>query len=101
MRPCRDCGKPVNRAGNVSGAPRCRICEAARVMRDWSYTPDPYAVVAYREDEAAWATREPAPVARCRCGCGRPAGQARGLAEACYQRAMRAGVLDRLFPRTR
>ena len=42
----------------------------------------------------------PSPVVTCVCGCGRHGRHhARGLIEACWKRAYRAGVLDR-YPRT-
>lgn len=61
---CTTCGKPVNRAGmNRRGNGRCLICETARVMRTFRYTPNPFDVVEYREDEERWAAR-PAPTLR-------------------------------------
>lgn len=56
MKTCKTCGKPINRGGATTGSvARCIICRVADQMRTFTYTPDPYAVVDYREDEGEWA----------------------------------------------
>lgn len=58
MKLCRDCGRPVTTGGAAARKnTRCLICRTAQLMRGWRYTPDPYAVTLYREDEARWASR--------------------------------------------
>lgn len=56
---CTTCKRPINGTGlNNGGNARCTACRVAASLRGWSYTPDPWAVVEYREDEARWAARE-------------------------------------------
>lgn len=56
MSTCRTCGRPLDGSANRH-VRRCIPCRVAAAMRGWSYTPDPYAVVEYREDETRWAAR--------------------------------------------
>lgn len=54
-RVCCSCGRPITTGKKAHR--RCTACLVAAAMRTFSYTPDPYAVVEYREDESTWATR--------------------------------------------
>lgn len=57
-RRCATCGRSIHTGGRASQRQhRCLICRTAEQFRGWHYTPDPYAVVAYRQDEAAWERR--------------------------------------------
>lgn len=55
---CTTCGRPINGTGmNNGNNARCVACRVAASLRGWEYRPNPYNVLLYVQDEAAWAAR--------------------------------------------
>jgi hypothetical protein len=48
MKTCKDCGKLFAAHRKVR---RCMACRVAAAMQTFRYTPDPYAVAEYRQNE--------------------------------------------------